>query len=113
MDYSRVIDKKAIDKALKVHPDAVYKTVRYIHSDDMVTVGIGYLLPFTNLQRVYNLVLRVRERDMDKLRRISHVRGLCVDVCGTKSSKRCLERLKQIYDEDLGMHFLKTRTRIR
>ena len=92
--FGHVDDKATIDHALAVVPDIVHRAVRRIRSPRVVQVSIDYLVAFKRLEHTTNVLVRVKQEDLDTLRPLSHLRSLCVQVSG---EHECLSRLEQIF----------------
>ena len=96
--YGHVQDKTTIDSALEVVPDIVHSAVRHIRSPRVVEVPVSYLTAFKRLERTTNILVHTTEEDLDTLRPLSHLRGLCVEVhTDDASSSYCIERLVDIF----------------
>ena len=95
--FEYVQDKATIDSALEVVPDIVRDAVTCIHSPRVVQVSIDYLVAFKRLERTTNILVRVTQRRMRKLRALSHLRGLCVEVYDATKPYYCARRLKRIF----------------
>ena len=93
--FGHLDDKDTIDLALATVPDIVYTAVRRIHSPRVVRVPIQYLTAFKRLERTTNILVLVKEENLDTLRSLSHLRGLCVQV--KAASAKCISRLEQIF----------------
>ena len=93
--FEYIDDRPTIDNALAVAPDIVHSAVRRIHSPRVVTKSIDYLVAFKRLERTTNILVRVPQKDIRKLRELSHLRSLCVEVYD--ASTTCAKRLEDIF----------------
>ena len=103
--FEHVQDKATIDTALDVVPDIVHTVVRRIHSPRVVQVSIDYLVAFKRLERTTNVLVCVSQEDLDTLRPLSHLRGLCVQVFGSPTPKQ-LEDIFRVQDKRDDQYFV-------
>ena len=95
--FGHVQDKETIDAVRGYAPDIVHDTVRHIRSPRVVQVSIDYLAAFKRLERTTNILVRISHKDIRNLRRLSHLRGLCVEVTDAPSIERCIKKLERIF----------------
>lgn len=95
--FENVEDKETIDRALEHIPDIVHSAVRRIHSPIVVEEPITYLTAFKRLERATNILVRVSYRDLDTLRPLSRLHGLCIEVYDVDDSEICIRRLVQLF----------------
>ena len=95
--FGHLDDKETIDKALIVAPDIVRSVVRRIHSPRVAEMPLTRLVAFKRLERATNILVHVKEEDLDTLRPLSHLRGLCVEVHDVSSRQSCIAYLRRIF----------------
>ena len=95
--FEHMEDKSAIDDALASVPDIVYDTVRHIRSPRVVEVPREYLMPFKRLVHTTNIMVRVTQRQIHRLRHLSRLRSLCIEVVDATNSDYCITQLVQLF----------------